>query len=104
MFSMRGRGYQLIFRFWRSALVFKSAGYIERLLAATKRFHPERMKTVAPFQGPIFALILPWASRKAARPRLLNLVLPGPQSCQKRKNLSVCYTASIRDALITTSR
>jgi len=36
------------------------------------------MKTVAPFQGPIFALILPWASRKAARPRLLNLVLPGP--------------------------
>jgi len=27
----------------------------------------------------IFSLILPWASRKAARPRLLNLVLPGPK-------------------------
>ena len=35
------------------------------------------MKTVAPFQGPIFALILPWASRKAARPRLLTFILSG---------------------------
>jgi len=35
-------------------------------------------ENVAPLQGPIFSLILPWASRKAARPRLLNLVLPGP--------------------------
>ena len=56
-----------------------------------RRIDPVRVKLVSlfdPFRVGSPLPLQPWASRKAARPRLLNLVLSGPEFLLKKQEVN----------------